>query len=139
MSLVAVFIPILLMGGMLGRLFREFAVTLSVAILISLIISLTTTPMMCATLLKPERGRSHGWFFRAGEHVFNWLHRHYETSLSRALKHPRLMIGVTLTTVVVSVLLFIIIPKGFFSTAGYGTAHGNDTGFAGYFVSGHER
>ena len=109
MSLVAVFIPILLMGGMLGRLFREFAVTLSVAILISLIISLTTTPMMCATLLKPERGRSHGWFFRAGEHVFNWLHRHYETSLSRALKHPRLMIGVTLTTVVVSVLLFIII------------------------------
>jgi multidrug efflux pump len=114
MSLVAVFIPILLMGGMLGRLFREFAVTLSVAILISLIISLTTTPMMCATLLKPERGRSHGWFFRAGEHVFNWLHRHYETSLSRALKHPRLMIGVTLTTVVVSVLLFIIIPKGFF-------------------------
>ena len=114
MSLVAVFIPILLMGGMLGRLFREFAVTLSVAILISLIISLTTTPMMCATLLKPERGRSHGWFFRAGEHVFNWLHRHYETSLSLALKHPRLMIGVTLTTVVVSVLLFIIIPKGFF-------------------------
>ena len=114
MSLVAVFIPILLMGGMLGRLFREFAVTLSVAILISLIISLTTTPMMCATLLKPERGRSHGWFFRAVEHVFNWLHRHYETSLSRALKHPRLMIGVTLTTVVVSVLLFIIIPKGFF-------------------------
>ncbi len=114
MSLVAVFIPILLMGGMLGRLFREFAVTLSVAILISLIISLTTTPMMCATLLKPERGRSHGWFFRAGEHVFNWLHRQYETSLSRALKHPRLMIGVTLTTVVVSVLLFIIIPKGFF-------------------------
>src|ERR1700690_3906902 len=114
MSLVAVFIPILLMGGMLGRLFREFAVRLSVAILISLIISLTTTPMMCATLLKPERGRSHGWFFRAGEHVFNWLHRHYETSLSRALKHPRLMIGLTLTTVVVSVLLFIIIPKGFF-------------------------
>ncbi len=114
MSLVAVFIPILLMGGMLGRLFREFAVTLSVAIMISLIISLTTTPMMCAALLKPEKGRSHGWFFQAGERVFNWLHRHYETSLSMALKHPRLMIGVTLTTVVVSVCLFIIIPKGFF-------------------------
>lgn len=113
-SLVAVFIPILLMGGMLGRLFREFAVTLSVAIMISLIVSLTTTPMMCAALLKPERGRSHGKFFRAGEHVFEWLHRHYETSLSWALKRPRLMLGLTLTTVVVSVCLYIIIPKGFF-------------------------
>ena len=113
-SLIAVFIPILLMGGMLGRLFREFAVTLSVAILISLIISLTTTPMMCAALLKPEKGRSHGKFFQAGENVFNWVHRHYESSLSWALKHPRLMLSLTLTTVVVSVCLFIIIPKGFF-------------------------
>jgi len=127
------------MGGMLGRLFREFAVTLSVAILISLIISLTTTPMMCATLLKPERGRSHGWFFRAGEHVFNWLHRHYETSLSRALKHPRLMIGVTLTTVVVSVLLFIIIPKGFFPQQDTGRLMGMIQASQDISVSGHER
>ncbi|HMK55733.1 MAG TPA: multidrug efflux RND transporter permease subunit [Dissulfurispiraceae bacterium] len=113
-SLVAVFIPILLMGGMLGRLFREFAVTLSAAILISLVISLTTTPMMCAFLLKPEKTASHGRFFQAGERAFNWVHRHYESSLSWALRHPRLMLSLTLLTVVVSVVLFVAIPKGFF-------------------------
>ncbi len=113
-SLVAVFIPILLMGGMLGRLFREFAVTLSAAIMVSLIISLTTTPMMCAALLRPEKGRSHGRFFRAGERVFDWMHQHYEVLLSWALRHPRLMLSVTLTTLVTSICLFIVIPKGFF-------------------------
>jgi len=113
-SLVAVFIPILLMGGMLGRLFREFAVTLSAAIMVSLVISLTTTPMMCAALLKPEKGRSHGRFFRAGERVFEWMHRHYEVSLSWALRHPRLMLSVTFSTIVISICLFIVIPKGFF-------------------------
>ena len=113
-SLVAVFIPILLMGGMLGRLFREFAVTLSAAIMISLLISLTTTPMMCAILLKPEKEASHGWFYRAGERAFNWVHGRYETSLAAALRHPRLMLGITLTTVAVSIILYIVIPKGFF-------------------------
>jgi multidrug efflux pump len=113
-SLVAVFIPILLMGGMLGRLFREFAVTLSAAIMVSLIISLTTTPMMCAALLRPEKGRSHGRFFRAGERVFDWMHQHYEVLLSWALRHPRLMLSVTFTTIVISICLFIVIPKGFF-------------------------
>ncbi len=113
-SLVAVFIPILLMGGMLGRLFREFAVTLSAAIMVSLIISLTTTPMMCAALLRPEKGRSHGRFFRAGERVFDWMHQHYEVLLSWALRHPRFMLSVTLTTIVISICLFIVIPKGFF-------------------------
>ena len=113
-SLVAVFIPILLMGGMLGRLFREFAVVLSAAIMLSLIVSLTTTPMMCAALLKPEKNRPHGRFFRAGERVFEWTHQHYESSLSWALRHPRLMLSVTLTTIVVSVFLYIVIPKGFF-------------------------
>ena len=113
-SLVAVFIPILLMGGMLGRLFREFAVVLSAAILISLIVSLTTTPMMCAVLLNPDKGRSHGRFFLAGERVFEWMHQQYESSLSWALRHPRLMLSVTLATIVVSVCLYIIIPKGFF-------------------------
>ncbi|HEX9007617.1 MAG TPA: efflux RND transporter permease subunit, partial [Bacteroidota bacterium] len=113
-SLVAVFIPILLMGGMLGRLFREFAVTLSAAILISLVISLTTTPMMCAVLLKPEKGKSHGRLFHAGERVFNWMHSRYESSLSWALRHPRLMLSITLTTIVISVFLYIVTPKGFF-------------------------
>ncbi|HMK59917.1 MAG TPA: multidrug efflux RND transporter permease subunit [Dissulfurispiraceae bacterium] len=113
-SLVAVFIPILLMGGMLGRLFREFAVTLSVAIIISLIVSLTTTPMMCAILLKPEKEISRGWFYKAGERAFDWVHRHYESSLARALRRPRLMLGITLITLVVSIILYIKVPKGFF-------------------------
>jgi multidrug efflux pump len=113
-SLVAVFIPILLMGGMLGRLFREFAVTLSAAILISLVVSLTTTPMMCAALLKPETSRSHGWLYKAGELVFDWMHRRYEESLSWALRHPRFMLTLTLITIVTNIFLFIVVPKGFF-------------------------
>ena len=70
-SLIAVFIPILLMGGIVGRLFREFAVTLAVAIAVSLVVSLTTTPMMCAKFLVSEHERPHGWFYRAGEAIFN--------------------------------------------------------------------
>src|SRR5258706_6779223 len=80
-SLVAVFIPILLMSGIVGRLFREFAVTLSIAIAISLIVSLTTTPMMCAKFLKSEAERVHGRFYRVSERMFNWIHRRYETGL----------------------------------------------------------
>jgi multidrug efflux pump len=113
-SLVAVFIPILLMGGMLGRLFREFAVTLSAAILLSLVVSLTTTPMMCAAFLKPETARSHGRLYKAGERVFDWMHSRYEKSLSWALRHPRFMLSLTLITIVTNVLLFIVVPKGFF-------------------------
>ncbi len=116
LSLVAVFIPLLLMGGMVGRLFREFSVTLSAAILISLVISLTTTPMMCAILLRPEqgRGRVHGALFNASERVFEFLRQTYERSLGWALRHSRLMLTLTLLTVVVNVFLFVIIPKGFF-------------------------
>jgi multidrug efflux pump len=84
-SLIAVFIPILLMEGMVGRLFREFAVTLSAAILVSLVVSLTLTPMLSAHFLKPEKPRQHGWLFRLSEGSFNWLHGHYETSLRWAL------------------------------------------------------
>ena len=85
LSLVAVFIPILLMGGIVGRLFREFAVTLSVAILVSLVISLTTTPMMCARLLKHDRQEDHGRLFRASESFFNWMLRTYEKTLGWVL------------------------------------------------------
>jgi multidrug efflux pump len=113
-SLVAVFIPILLMGGMLGRLFREFAVTLSAAIMVSLVVSLTLTPMMCAYLLKTEKARSHGRLFNMSARLFDGMHQEYEKSLSWALKHPRLMLALMLSTIVVSVLLFIIVPKGFF-------------------------
>ena len=88
-SLIAVFIPILLMGGIVGRLFREFAMTLSVAILISLVISLTTTPMMCALLLKKTPHGEQGRFHRASEWFFNGMLRGYDRTLSWALSHPR--------------------------------------------------
>ena len=113
-SLVAVFIPILLMGGMVGRLFREFAVTLSASIMVSLVISLTTTPMMCATILRDDGDKPHGVLFRTSEKMFTWLHRHYEGSLGWALAHTRLMLGITLATVAASITLFVMVPKGFF-------------------------
>ena len=113
-SLVAVFTPILLMGGMMGRLFREFAVTLSAAIMISLAVSLTTTPMMCARLLKNQKEEEHGRLYRTSEGAFLWLHSRYESSLKWALRHPRLMISVTLMTVVINILLFTIVPTGLF-------------------------
>ncbi len=124
-SLVAVFIPILLMGGMVGRLFREFAVTLSAAIMVSLVVSLTVTPMMCATILKDDSGKPHGTLFRASERMFNWMHNHYETSLRLALQHRRIMLGVMLATVVASISLFVIIPKGFFPEQDTGRISGS--------------
>jgi multidrug efflux pump len=114
LSLVAVFIPILLMGGMVGRLFREFAVILSAAIIASLAVSLTTTSMMCATVLKPGKTGAHGLIYRMSEDGFNWMRRHYESSLRVALRHSRLMLLVFVITVATNVYLFIIIPKGFF-------------------------
>ncbi|MGD0235532.1 MAG: efflux RND transporter permease subunit [Syntrophorhabdales bacterium] len=112
-SLVAVFIPVLLMGGMVGRLFREFAVTLSVAIGLSLAISLSTTPMMCAHVLRANE-RRHGAVYRASERAFNWMHRRYEITLGWALRHPRIMLALIVLTVVTNGCLFWIIPKGFF-------------------------
>ncbi len=111
-SLVAVFLPILLMTGMVGRLFREFAVTLSVAVGISLAMSLTTTPMMCAKLLKTER--THGAFYRASERIFEGLRGRYDVTLRWALRHPRFMLALILITIGVNIGLFFIIPKGFF-------------------------
>ncbi len=114
LSLVAVFIPILLMGGIVGRLFREFAVTLSAAIVISLVLSLTTTPMMCALFLKPEKPHAHGWLYRTSERAFHWMLSRYDTTLSWALRHPRFMLALTLATIALNVYLFVIVPKGFF-------------------------
>ena len=113
-SLVAVFTPILLMGGMVGRLFREFAMTLSVAVAISLLLSLTSTPMMCARLLRPNRAETHGAWYRASERVFNGMHRFYGMTLRWALSHPAFMLTLVLITIATNVLLFAIIPKGFF-------------------------
>ena len=113
LSLIAVFVPILLMGGVVGRLFREFAVTLSAAIVISLVLSLTTTPMMCAVFFKPEKAQRHGLFYRASERGFNWMLSRYEASLSWALRHYRVMLTLTLATVALNVYLFVIVPKDF--------------------------
>jgi multidrug efflux pump len=114
LSLIAVFLPILLMGGIIGRLFREFAVTLSAAILISLLISLTTTPMMCARLLRAESTRQHGRFYHASERAFNAVLRRYQVSLDWALAHGRFMMLLLLATVGLNIYLFVIVPKGFF-------------------------
>jgi multidrug efflux pump len=114
-SLIAVFIPILLMGGIVGRLFREFAVTLSVAILVSLVISLTATPMMCARLLKPHPPAStRGRAYRASERAFAAIIGGYERSLAWVLRHQRLTILVTLATMAATIFLYVKVPKGFF-------------------------
>ncbi len=114
LSLVAVFIPILLMGGIVGRLFREFAVTLSAAIMVSLVVSLTTTPMMCATLLRREPSDARGWLYRASGRLFDGAHRLYAKTLHWALRHARIMLALTLATLVVNLFLFRAVPKGFF-------------------------
>jgi multidrug efflux pump len=113
-SLIAVFIPILLMGGIVGRLFREFALTLSVAILVSLVVSLTTTPVMCSRLLKHRNPNDHGRLYMATERFFAFMLRSYEGSLRWVLKHPAIVLVVLLITIGLNVYLLIIIPKGFF-------------------------
>ncbi|MCJ2043467.1 efflux RND transporter permease subunit [Methylobacterium sp. J-078] len=117
LSLVAVFLPILLMGGIVGRLFQEFAVTLSLSILISLVLSLTTTPMMCALFLRPEA--PHGsarpnWFVRGLEAGFDRMLAGYERTLRVAMRHRRLVALSLLATVGLNVYLYVIVPKGFF-------------------------
>jgi multidrug efflux pump len=115
MSLIAVFIPILMMGGIIGRLFREFAITLSVAILVSMVISLTTTPMMCAHLLKHhEKDEKHNWLYRASEKFFSGLLSIYRVSLTWALDNPVLIIIVLILTIALNLVVIVRIPKGFF-------------------------
>ena len=114
LSLIAVFIPLLLMGGIVGRLFREFAITLSIAIAISLLVSLTTTPTMCAKFLRPAKENSHNCFYRASEAVFDWMLATYRHALRGALKHSFIMLCVTIAVAIFSVFLYIRVPKGFF-------------------------
>ncbi|MGH9728578.1 MAG: multidrug efflux RND transporter permease subunit [Candidatus Acidiferrales bacterium] len=133
-SLVAVFIPILLMGGIVGRLFREFAVTLSAAICVSLFVSLTTTPMMCARFLKRDRGQ-HGLAYRIAERAFNGLHSLYNVCLRWVLRNQPAVLALTIGTVCLSVYLFIVVPKGFFPQQDTGRLTGSiqgdqDTSFA---------
>jgi multidrug efflux pump len=127
-SLVAVFIPILMMSGIVGRLFREFAVTLSIAIIISLGISLTTTPMMCARLLKHQREEEHNKLFRASERAFNSVLAAYERTLGWVLKHSALTLTVLVLTIMLNGYLFYIVPKGFFPQQDNGTVFGGIQG-----------
>ena len=128
LSLVAVFLPILLMGGIVGRLFREFAVVLSTAILVSLVVSLTTTPMMCARLLRHRKPEEHGRSYRRSEACFSWLLGAYERSLTRVLRHPAITLVVLLITVAVNIFLFTVVPKGFFPQQDNGTIFGGIQG-----------
>ena len=112
-SLIAVFVPILLMGGLVGRLFREFAVTITVAIVISLVASLTTTPMMCAVLLCGERGRPHGKVYRASERAFEALLSGYRRTLTVALRHPGSVMLVLAAVLGLNFYLYGVVPKGF--------------------------
>ena len=126
-SLVAVFLPILLMGGLIGRMLREFSVTLAAAILASLVVSLTTTPMMCARLLRPEYARTnHGWFLRLTEQIYDRSLAFYEESLDWALRHRRSVVVIFFATLAFNIYLYIHVPKSFMPE--------QDTGrLSGYF------
>ena len=122
-SLIAVFIPLLLMGGIVGRLFREFAITLSVAILVSMVVSLTATPMMCAHLLKKET--KHGRLYRETERLFTWIVDTYGRTLNVVLEHAAITMAVLLATIALTVWLFIQVPKGFFPEQDNGRINGS--------------
>jgi multidrug efflux pump len=128
LSLIAVFIPLLLMGGIVGRLFREFAVTLSTAIVVSMIISLTTTPMMCAYLLKNQRSEKHGRLFNTSEKAFDWVLSLYRRTLHWVLDHPAPTLIVLFLTIALNVVVIMRIPKGFFPVEDTGALSGGVQG-----------
>src|SRR6185437_9167681 len=113
-SLIAVLIPLLFMGDIVGRLFREFAITLAVTILVSALVSLTLTPMMCAKILRHKSESEQGWFYRKSEHAFNWVISRYGTTLQWVLKHQPLTLGITVATLAGTIFLYVVVPKGFF-------------------------
>ena len=127
-SLIAVFIPLLLMGGIVGRLFREFAITLSTSIVVSMLISLTTTPMMCAYLLKDEHAEKHGRIYMASEKFFDGVLSLYRGSLRWVLDNPTLTLIVLFLTIALNVLLIVKIPKGFFPQEDTGAITGGVRG-----------
>ena len=127
-SLMAVFIPIWMMNGIVGRLFHEFAVTISAAIALSLVASLTTTPMLCARFLKPHDPAMHSAWYRRSERGFDLMNRGYRVSLAWVLRHQRFILAVTLVTLAANVALFIYIPKGFFPQQDIGRLMGTIVG-----------
>jgi len=127
-SLIAVFIPLLLMGGIIGRLFREFAITLATAILVSMVISLTTTPMMCSRVMREEKDIKHGRMYKWSEGVFNTALKGYRRSLTWVLNHPALMLLVFLATLVLNIYLIMKAPTGFFPQQDTGVIMGGMQG-----------
>jgi multidrug efflux pump len=125
-SLIAVFIPILMMSGIVGRLFREFAVVLSVAIAISMVVSVTVTPMMCAWLLKERR--AHGYLYNQTERFFKWIISTYAAALQVVLDHPASVLLTLMLTVGINVYLYVKVPKGFFPQQDTGRLQGNVVG-----------
>jgi hydrophobe/amphiphile efflux-1 (HAE1) family protein len=123
LSLIAVFIPLLLMGGIVGRLMHEFAVTLAVAIFVSMLVSLTTTPMLCAYLLR--RDQSHGRLYRWSERAFNWVADQYGRTLTVALRFSLITLLVLIGTIALNVYLFMRVPKGFFPEQDNGRLNGS--------------
>jgi len=130
LSLVAVFLPFMFAGGIVGRIFREFTVTLSVSILISLVVSLTTTPMMCSLLLQSQRERKPTRFGAAFERSFERLRHNYATTLDWALNHRRIMVTLLLATIALNIFLYIVIPKGFMPQQDTGQLQGGIRGDA---------
>ncbi|MGB7469583.1 MAG: efflux RND transporter permease subunit, partial [Candidatus Acidiferrum sp.] len=123
-SLIAVLIPLLFMGDIVGRLFREFAITLAITILISAFVSLTLTPMMCAKLLRHQKEEDQGWFYRKSEHAFNSIIAFYGRTLKFVLQYRKITLLVTFATLVCTILLYIYVPKGFFPVQDTGLIQG---------------
>jgi hydrophobe/amphiphile efflux-1 (HAE1) family protein len=123
-SLVAVFIPLLLMSGIVGRLFREFAVTVTMTIAVSALVALTLSPMMCALFLRDERHAQHGRFYLTLERGFQWLLEHYTRGLDFVLRHQRGTLATFIVTVLIAVLLYVVVPKGFFPQQDTGIIQG---------------
>ncbi len=134
LSLIAVFLPLLLMGGLVGRLFREFTLTLSMAIVISLVVSLTTTPMMCAYILPLESGTSHGRLYRGVESVFDAMLEFYRRTLAVALRHPLATVLAFFSALALTIYLFITMPFNIFPVQDTGLAHRFHPGRSEHFV-----
>src|SRR5262249_36019147 len=123
-SLLAVFIPILLMGGVIGRLFREFAVTLSIAVALSALVSLSVTPAMCAKFLREETSQKHGRLYHLSERLFSGMLSAYEHGLRWVLRHQPLVLAVTIATIALTIVLYARVPRGFFPQQDTGSLTG---------------
>ena len=132
-SLIAVLIPLLFMGDIVGRLFREFAITLAITILISAFVSLTLTPMMCAKLLRHQKEEDQTWFYRKSEHAFNSIIAFYGRTLKFVLQYRKITLLVTVGTLVCTILLYIYVPKGFFPVQDTGLIQGVSEAAAEHF------